>query len=118
MTPISPEIVKASLLIVAAIVFVGGLIGLIKGKSKASAIAGTISTLLLVGCYLVASMNELNGFIAGLVVVIALDVVFVKRLHKTKKFMPSGMILVICMGETFILLGNVAVGLLRTHINH
>jgi uncharacterized membrane protein (UPF0136 family) len=98
------NITTTSLLVVALLVFVGGLIGFLKGKSKASVIAGTISGALLTGCYFVASINALNGYIGAFVLLLALDVVFVKRLMKTKAFMPSGMMLLISVIEQIILI--------------
>jgi|SRR5277367_4978322 len=98
------QITTLSLLVVAFLVFIGGLIGFIKGKSKASVIAGTISGALLIGCYFVASMNALNGYIGAFVLLLALDFVFAKRIMKTKAFMPSGLMLMISLIEQFILI--------------
>jgi len=98
------QITTLSLLVVAFLVFIGGLIGFIKGKSKASVIAGTISGAVLVGCYFVSSMNALNGYVGAFVLLTALDVVFAKRLFKTKAFMPSGLMLIISLIEQFILI--------------
>jgi uncharacterized membrane protein (UPF0136 family) len=98
------QITTLSLLIVAFLVFTGGLIGFIKGKSKASIIAGTISGALLVGCYFIASVNALNGYVGAFVLLSALIVVFVRRLMKTKAFMPGGLMLIICVIEQFILI--------------
>jgi uncharacterized membrane protein (UPF0136 family) len=80
------------------------LIGFLKGKSKASLIAGSISGALLVGCYFIALANALYGYIGAFILIAALQVVFVKRLMKTKAFMPGGMMLVICIIEDFVLL--------------
>jgi len=99
------QIATISLLIVGLLVFAGGLMGFIKGKSKASLIAGSISGALLVGCYFFASANPTNGFIAAFVILCALDFVFLKRFKKTKKFMPSGMMLIIAVVEQLVLVG-------------
>jgi uncharacterized membrane protein (UPF0136 family) len=99
------QIATISLLIVGLLVFAGGLMGFIKGKSKASLIAGSISGALLVGCYFLASGNPFNGFAAAFVILCGLDFVFLKRFKKTKAFMPSGLMLVISVIEQLVLVG-------------
>jgi len=98
------QIASLSLLIVASLVFVGGLIGFIKGKSKASVIAGSISAALMVGCYFLASVNSCNGFVAAFVLLCGLDFIFFKRFKKTKAFMPSGLMLTISFAEQLVLI--------------
>ena len=73
----------------------GGLVGFLKAGSKVSLITSAISAAALV-------LTAIPGLLApglarGLAVVImaALLVVFAIRLAKTKKFMPSGLMLVI-----------------------
>jgi uncharacterized membrane protein (UPF0136 family) len=102
------HIATYSLLVVALLIFVGGVIGFIKGKSKASIIAGTISSMLLLVCFFVCSYSEVYGYLAAFILLSALDFVFVKRLLKTKKFMPAGMILAICLVEQIILVAAFA----------
>jgi uncharacterized membrane protein (UPF0136 family) len=72
----------------------GGLIGFFKGKSKVSLITSAVFAALLI-------LTTLRGvfqadFALGLanVTLVALLIVFAVRLGKTKKFMPSGLILV------------------------
>ena len=73
----------------------GGLIGFLKAGSKVSLITSAISAAALV-------LTAIPGLLApglarGLadVIMVALLVVFAIRLAKTKKFMPSGLMLVI-----------------------
>lgn len=80
--------------------FAYGLLALIGGigayrsvGSKASLISGTISgILLLLGAFLQLQGITL-GFYLSLAITIALIVVFSLRLAKTRKFMPSGLML-------------------------
>ncbi len=72
---------------------VGGLIGFLKAKSKVSLIMAVVFAALLI--------MAARGFIFQTYVVdyllAALLVVFGIRLAKTKKFMPSGMMLVVTL---------------------
>jgi uncharacterized membrane protein (UPF0136 family) len=104
------DIAIYGILVLALLVFVGGMIGFLKAKSKASAIAGSISALLLCGGYFVTTSNQFNGIIAVSAVVAILEVVFVIRLVKTQKFMPAGMILILCIIEQLLLAGALFTG--------
>ena len=77
------------------LLLVGGLFGYLKAGSKVSLITSAISAALLV-------VTQVNGLLApatarGLadIIMAALVVVFAIRLAKTKKFMPSGLMLVL-----------------------
>ena len=71
----------------------GGIWGYIKSKSKPSLISGCLSGILL----LVAAVIQIRGADLGLliarIVVLLLIVVFAVRLIKTRKLMPSGIML-------------------------
>ncbi|MDP3509320.1 MAG: TMEM14 family protein [Candidatus Melainabacteria bacterium] len=86
-----------AIIILSTFVLVGGVIGFKKAGSKASLIAGAISAVLLDACFAIGFVNMQAGFIAALVVTGLLDAFFLKRLMKTMKFMPSGMILLLCV---------------------
>ncbi|MBP9091682.1 TMEM14 family protein [bacterium] len=86
-----------AIIILSTFVLVGGVIGFKKAGSKASLIAGAISAVLLDACFAIGFVNMQAGFIAALVVTGLLDAFFLKRLIKTMKFMPSGMILLLCV---------------------
>jgi len=84
----------------------GGVFGFVKAKSKPSLIAGIASSILLSVCFAVALTNMRAGLIGGIVIATLLDGVFGMRLAKTKKFMPSGMLLAInIIAQVILLLG-------------
>jgi uncharacterized membrane protein (UPF0136 family) len=72
----------------------GGLIGFFKAKSKVSLITSSVFAALLILTTLRGVFQP--GFALGLanVILVLLLLVFAVRLGKTKKFMPSGLILV------------------------
>ncbi|MCL4787107.1 MAG: hypothetical protein KJ070_09990 [Verrucomicrobia bacterium] len=72
---------------------VGGLIGLLKGKSKVSLILSVIFAALLSLC---AAGIIFQYYVADILLAILL-VVFGMRLAKTKKFMPAGLMLVVTL---------------------
>ncbi len=79
-------------LVYAVLLISGAFIGF-KAGSKASLIAGSISAVLcFLGVYLLGTQPR-TGYIFLLVLNAALVIVFSKRFLKTKKFMPSGMLL-------------------------
>jgi uncharacterized membrane protein (UPF0136 family) len=70
---------------------VGGLFGYLKAGSKVSLVTSSISAAILVLC---ALDIVFKAYMAGIVMAVLL-VVFAIRLGKTKKFMPSGLMLVL-----------------------
>ena len=76
------------------LLLVGGLIGFLKAKSKVSLITSTVFAALLILTTLRGVFQP--GFALGLanITLVVLLLVFAVRLGKTKKFMPSGLILV------------------------
>jgi uncharacterized membrane protein (UPF0136 family) len=72
---------------------IGGLIGLLKGKSKVSLILSVVFAALLSLC---AAGIIFQPYVADILLAVLL-VVFGVRLAKTKKFMPSGLMLVITL---------------------
>jgi uncharacterized membrane protein (UPF0136 family) len=79
------------------LLLVGGMIGFLKAGSKVSLITSSISAALLVltampGVFTPTFRRNLADIIMA-----ALLVVFAIRLAKTKKFMPSGMMLILTL---------------------
>ncbi len=93
-----------SILVLAFLVLLGGFIGFKKAKSKASLIAGTVSALALVACFCYTLNHPQQGAKTAFLLAGVLEGIFIARLIKTKKFMPSGMMLVLCVLEQLVLL--------------
>jgi uncharacterized membrane protein (UPF0136 family) len=77
------------------LLLVGGLIGFLKAKSQISLIASAIFAALLVLTTLPGLFQPRAALGISNVIMIIIVVVFAFRLAKTKKFMPSGMLLVL-----------------------
>jgi uncharacterized membrane protein (UPF0136 family) len=77
------------------LILAGGLFGFLKAKSRVSLITSAVSAALLVITAIPGLLQpSLSRGLADLIMA-ALLVVFAIRLAKTKKFMPSGMMLII-----------------------
>src|ERR1700690_1429467 len=75
------------------LLLVGGLFGFFKGKSKISLVTSVVFAVLLILTTLRGIFDPAFANILANVVLLVLLVVFTLRLAKTKKFMPSGMML-------------------------
>jgi uncharacterized membrane protein (UPF0136 family) len=76
------------------LLLVGGLFGYFKGKSQISLITSASAAAILVLAAIPLFRPSMATLLADIVMA-ALLVVFAVRLAKTKKFMPSGMLLVV-----------------------
>src|SRR3954464_14106606 len=74
-----------------ALLLVGGFMGFLKARSKASIIASVAFAIPLALC----AMGVIKQPIVPDVLIGLLLVVFTMRLAKTKKFMPSGLMLIL-----------------------
>ncbi|CAD5946448.1 hypothetical protein PCC9214_02274 [Planktothrix tepida] len=88
-----------SLGVIAAIAYgllaiIGGIVGYTKAKSKISLFAGCTTGLLLV----LGGILQIQGLTWGLIFSIVLSgfliITFISRLFKTRKFMPSGLMII------------------------
>ena len=76
---------------------VGGLIGFLKAKSKVSIILSSVFAALLAVTAIPGFLDATFARKLASILMIALLVVFAVRLTKTKKFMPSGLMLVLTL---------------------
>lgn len=103
------EVAKITLIVLSVLLLAGGVIGFVKAKSKASLIAGTVSAALLGACYMYSQTAVKNGLITGDVVCILLLAMFVVRLRKGAKFMPSGLMMILnAVGATVVTIALIA----------
>lgn len=79
----------------AVLMLLGGIMGFVKGKSKPSLIAGAGSAAVLFGCFAYSYSDVKMALGAAFAVALLLEAVFAMRLAKTKKFMPSGALLIL-----------------------
>lgn len=84
-----PEVI---LWIYIVLLLVGGVIGFLKAKSKVSLITSTLFAIILAICAVEKLRVEWSWGILSF-----LALIFFIRLLKTKKFMPSGMMLLITL---------------------
>ena len=77
------------------LLLVGGLVGFLKAKSKVSLITSAVFAALLVLTTLRSVFQPAFARDLANVVMVILLVVFAIRLAKTKKFMPSGLMLLV-----------------------
>lgn len=90
------EPAKTYFFVFGALTILGGLMGFIRKKSRASLIAGGISgALLIVAGGLMLDGRAQAGLIMGLVVSLALAGQFVPKFLRTRNWMPAGMMAVL-----------------------
>jgi len=95
---IPPLLGHITLGIYAVLLAVGGVIGFVKARSKASLISGILSALFAVVALVLAVLKNIWGFPLGLTLAIVLFVLFGYRyaIH-SRKFMPSGLLAIVSM---------------------
>ncbi|MCA9400145.1 MAG: TMEM14 family protein [Candidatus Omnitrophica bacterium] len=91
------------LLVFSVFMLLGGAVGFLVSKSKASLIMGALSSLGIILCVQLSINNPQQGLSIAAGIIAVLIMVFFRRMAKTQKFMPSGMLFgVSCL--TFIYL--------------
>lgn len=90
------------ILIYAAIIFIGGMIGFKQAHSYPSLIAGSISALLLFLCALGMFNRSALAFTLALALIFALTIFFSYRFSLTTKFMPAGMMALVSLATLLV----------------
>jgi uncharacterized membrane protein (UPF0136 family) len=96
------DLATKTLWVYIVLLLIGGLIGFFKAKSKISLISSAVFAALLVlttlgGIFQPAFANNLANILLALLLV-----VFAVRLAKTKKFIPSGLMLVLTLAALIL----------------
>lgn len=91
------------LLVYAVLMLVGGVIGYRAAGSKASLIAGAISSAFLFAAYADSRSNPQRGFALAAVVALLLAINFGIRFAKTGNFMPPGMLMAVSVLALLVL---------------
>jgi len=84
------------------LLLVGGLIGFLKAGSKVSLISATVAAALLIIVQLPGVFQPGFARIVADVIMAVLLVVFAMRLAKTRKFMPSGLMLIVTVAALLL----------------
>ncbi len=93
------DIARLAVLVLALLVTLGGVIGFWKAKSKPSLIAGVVSGMLLALSYRMSMADPLNGLKVADALAALVGIMFAVRLVKTRKFMPGGVGLILCLAS-------------------
>jgi uncharacterized membrane protein (UPF0136 family) len=100
-----PVIGHVTLGIYAALLAVGGVMGFVKARSHASLISGLIAAVFAVIALWLAWIDNPIGFPLGVVLAIAMFILFGYRYSiRSKKFMPSGLLAAISLVVLLVLL--------------
>ena len=76
---------------------VGGVIGFVKAKSKASLVAGTVSGVLLLGSAYGMTQSVRAAFFIALIVALLLGVRFFRTWQKNRRVMPDLLMIVLSL---------------------
>jgi uncharacterized membrane protein (UPF0136 family) len=105
---LNPVVGEVALGVYALLLAVGGVMGYAKARSKASAIAGTLSAAIAGMSILIMAGGNPWGERLGLLLAISLLIYFGNKYLKTRKFMPSGMLAVVSLVVAGILAAVIA----------
>ncbi len=108
---ISPLVGHITLGIYAALLAVGGVMGFVKARSKASLISGLLSALFALVALGLSVVKNRWGLPLGLTLSIALFLLFGYRYAvRNRKFMPSGLLAVVSLVVMLVLILLMAIG--------
>ncbi len=93
----------AVIVVYTAFLVVGGIIGWRVSGSRISLTSSLVSAALLSVAWRISLDAPKSGYLMATIVALALAILFALRLRKTKKFMPSGMMLLLSAIVTIIL---------------
>lgn len=111
-------IVQVVLVSHAVLLTSGGIIGFVKAKSRPSFIAGVTSGILLLICFGASFIAPTTAELSAFLISDLLVAVFAIRMAKTKKFMPSGMLMIICLvAGTYYILAAITPWLISNNQN-
>jgi uncharacterized membrane protein (UPF0136 family) len=85
------------LLVYAALMLVGGVVGFAKARSRPSLVAGSTSAVLLLVTWRLAATSPGAAYWTGAALALVLSGMFGVRLARTKKAMPSGALLAVSL---------------------
>ena len=105
MNLIHPTVAHVTLAIYAALLAVGGVMGFVKARSRASLVSGLLSAVFAVVALGLAVVKNPVGIPLGVALAITLFVLFGYRYAiRNKQFMPSGMLAVVSLVVLGVLL--------------
>ncbi len=90
-------IASAAILIYAAVLVIGGVVGWRLSGSRMSFTASLASAALLTTAYSLAHSTPFGGYLMAAIVSLALGILFAVRFRKTGKFLPAGMMLLVSL---------------------
>ncbi len=96
------QVAMVLILVYAAVLLVGGVLGYRLSGSRPSLISGTASAVVLTAAYFLARTEPSRGLWLAAAVALVLAAVFLIRLFRTGSFMPAGMLLILSLAALTI----------------
>ncbi len=95
-------IAAAAILIYAAVLVIGGVVGWRLSGSRMSFTASLTSAALLTTAYSLSHSSSFGGYLMAAIVSLALGILFAVRFRKTGKFLPAGMMLLVSLAVVIL----------------
>ncbi len=106
----NPRVGLVVLIIYAVLLIVGGVIGFVKAKSKASLIAGVVSGIIALAAVFISDRyNEDGGYSLALLLAVVLFIFFGYRASLSRKFMPGGLLAVASVAVIAVMVWSIVV---------